>query len=275
MNRPDDSNDGCSDRKDGLTTADPFVEYYAHQSLSAETAQRFRSVMALVHRMQDKAGLSVERLAVGDIGCNTGTQSIIWAEAGHTVRGLDINQGLLAIARQRSREKNFDIEFTQGSATKLPWATDSLDVCLLPELLEHIADWEPCLDEACRVLRHGGVLYVSTTNRLCPLQMEFELPLYSWYPAPIKRYCEKLSVTTRPEWVNHAKYPAVNWFTPYQLRRYLENRGFSVFDRFDVMDLSNKGDFSRGLVGAVRKIPLLRFLGHVATTYTMVIGIRN
>jgi 2-polyprenyl-6-hydroxyphenyl methylase/3-demethylubiquinone-9 3-methyltransferase len=231
--------------------------------------------MALVHRTRELAGLLVERLNVGDIGCNTGTQSFIWAEAGHMVRGLDINQGLLALARQRSRERNLDIEFTHGSATDLPWATASLDVCLMPELLEHVADWEHCLDEACRDLSPGGVLYISTTNRLCPLQMEFELPLYSWYPAPIKRYCEKLSVTTRPEWVNHAKYPAVNWFTPYQLRGYLGKRGFSVFDRFDVMDLNNKGGFSRGLVGAIRKIPLLRFLGHVATTYTMVVGVRN
>jgi 2-polyprenyl-3-methyl-5-hydroxy-6-metoxy-1,4-benzoquinol methylase len=55
-----------------------------------------------------------------------------------------------------------------------------MDVCLLPELLEHVADWQSCLNEAARVLRPGGLLYLSTTNVLCPRQQEFNLPLYSF-----------------------------------------------------------------------------------------------
>ena len=73
-----------------------------------------------------------------------------------------------------------------------------MDVCLLPELLEHVADWQSCLKEAPRVLRSGGLLYLSTTNVLRPRQEEFNLPLYSWYPGPLKRYCERLAMTTRP-----------------------------------------------------------------------------
>ncbi len=259
----------------GSTIADPFVDYYKQQSLSAATIERFKSIMALVQRTRRNADLGIERLSIGDVGCNAGTQSMMWAEAGHTVRGLDINEGLLEVARQRSKERHLDIDFTLGSAANLPWETASLDVCLLPELLEHVADWEPCLEEACRVLRTGGVLYLSTTNRLCPKQMEFELPLYSWYPGPLKRYCEKLSVTTHPEWVNHAKFPAVNWFTPYQLKDYLRRRGFNAFDRFDVMDLSDKGRLARQLVAAIRYLPPLRFFAHIATSYTVVVGIRR
>ena len=92
------------------------------------------------------------------------------------------------------------------------------------------------MNESLRILRTGGVVYFSTTNRLCPIQQEFKLPLYGWYPAALKRYCERLAVTTHPHWVQYASFPAVNWFTFYQFREYLRARGVDAMDRFDVMD---------------------------------------
>ena len=53
------------------------------------------------------------------------------------------------------------------------------------------------------------------------------MPLYSWYPAFIKKWCEHKAVTTHPEWANHARYPAVNWFTYYELRDWLAMRGLT------------------------------------------------
>src|SRR3954447_14171012 len=123
----------------------------------------------------------------------------------------------------------------------------------MPELLEHVVEWEKCVAEALRVLRPGGVFYASTTNYLCPVQSEFNLPLYSWYPGRLKRRFERLSVTTRPALANYARYPAVNWFSYYGLARYLRQRGMSCLDRFDLIDRQGTGG-ARRLVGElVRK----------------------
>ena len=84
-----------------------------------------------------------------------------------------------------------------------------MDVALLPELLEHVANWQDCLNEAARIVKPGGLLYLSTTSWLCPMQQEFNLPLYSWYPGFLKRKYERLAVTTRPEIANHCKYPCL------------------------------------------------------------------
>lgn len=251
---------------------DPFVEYYEKQSVSAESFARFGRVMELMLRVRRTLRLPTENLDVVDIGCNAGTQSFMWAERGHTVHGLDINGPLLEIARRRARDQGLTIDFREASATQLPWADASMDVCLMPELLEHIADWKPCLLEAARVLRPGGVLYLSTTNRLCPQQMEFELPFYGWYPERLKRHYERLAVTTRPELVNHAKFPAVNWFTPYQLRREVAALGFDTWDHFDWIDAASRGQKVAAAVSLIRALPPLRWLGHVATPYTMVIA---
>lgn len=256
-------------------SADPFVEYYERQSASPATVARFARVMELMLRVRRALGLPVTGLAIADIGCNAGTQTLMWAERGHAAHGLDINAALLDIARMRAREKALQVDFREGSATRLPWADASMDVCLMPELLEHVADWDACLAEAARVLRPGGVLFLSTTNKLCPRQMEFELPLYAWYPAPLKRHYERLAVTTRPQLANHARFPAVNWFTPYGLRARLRRLGFDAWDHFDWIDEASRSRPVAWTVRLIRLLPPLRWLAHVATPYSMVIAARG
>lgn len=255
------------------TTHPDFYAYYAAESEGESTAQRFRGVRAAMLRVAARTGLSGS-LDVADIGCGAGTQCRMWAELGHRVHGVDVNGPLIELGRQRAQEHGLDIAFEVGTATALPWGDESMDVCLVPELLEHVADWESCVKEAARVLRPGGLLYLSTTNVLCPRQQEFNLPLYSWYPAPVKRRCERLAVTTRPAIANYARYPAVHWFSFYGLRDYLRPLGFRCLDRFDMMDVEHKGRLAAVIVAMVRRVPVLRALGHVATPGTALIGVK-
>jgi len=252
-----------------------FTEYYAHASQSAVTLHRIRSIRDSTLRVASVHGLSKAVLDVADIGCGAGTQSLLWAELGHKVHGLDVNQPLLDVARQRAGESRCSVDFQLGSATQLPWADQSMDVCLLIELLEHVSEWQTCLHESARVLRRGGILVLTTSNKLCPFQQEFNLPLYSWYPNFLKRYFERLAVTTRPQLANYAKYPAVNWFSFYGLRATLSPYGFMPLDRFDVVDLSNKGWVSQWMIRAIRSFCVLRWLAHVATEGTLLIGVKK
>jgi 2-polyprenyl-6-hydroxyphenyl methylase/3-demethylubiquinone-9 3-methyltransferase len=256
------------------TTQQNFYDYYASESQSEATQLRFRRIQAAVLRVAAQGGM-VGPFDVADIGCGAGTQSRLWAERGHRVFGLDVNEPLIRLAEKRAAEHGFDIKFEVGTATALPWADGTMDVCLVPELLEHVADWQSCVNEAARVLRPGGLLYLSTTNALCPKQQEFNLPLYSWYPGPLKRYCERLAVTTRPAIANYAKYPAVHWFSFYGLRDFLEPLGFRCLDRFDLIDTAGKGRLAEFIVTVLRGILLLRLLGHVATPSTYLVAVKS
>ncbi len=220
-------------------------------------------------------GIAGSVLEVADIGCGAGTQCRLWAKLGHRVHGLDVNAPLIEVAKKRASEEGLDIELDVGSATELPYPDSSMDVALLPELLEHVANWQDCLNEAVRILKPGGLLYLSTTNWLCPRQQEFNLPMYSWYPGFLKRKYELLAVSTRPEIANHCKYPAVNWFSFYSLANYLETRGFRCLDRFDMVDTENKGALSKLAVALIRSIPPLRFLGHVLTPGSIVFAFKE
>jgi 2-polyprenyl-6-hydroxyphenyl methylase/3-demethylubiquinone-9 3-methyltransferase len=266
-----------------LAAADPawdhsthpaFYEYYAEESSSERTVQRFRVLRDAILAV-GQAGTPLRALDVADIGCGAGAHGMAWAELGHRVHALDINAPLLELGRKRAADAGYNIDFRLGAATELPWADASMDVCVALELLEHVADWQGCLREFVRILRPGGTLYLTTTNRLCPVQQEFNLPLYSWYPSRIKRRYERLASTTRPDLANFARYPAVTWFTFYSLRDVLARSGFQSLDRFDVMAARKKSGLPRWAVAAVRAVPPLRWLGHVCTPGTGILAIKQ
>ncbi len=249
-----------------------FVGYYSEASSTAEAFQRAQGLKSAVLRAREAAGLPIQHLDVADIGCNAGTQSRCWLEDSHNVSGLDISEGLITLARERNAQFGERANFSVGSATRLPWQDQRFDVVLLPELLEHVDDWQSCINEAVRVLKPGGTIFLSTTNCLCPVQQEFDLPMYSWYPGSLKKYFVKKSLTTSRHLVNFTSFPAIHWFSPYGLKAYLRRRGVSALDRFDLIDLKDRSELARILVWATRSVAPLRFLGHVLTPSTIVVG---
>ncbi len=256
-------------------SSDEFVRYYAEQSVSQKTMERVAAVKGTIERALRARGAWVSGLEVADIGCGAGTQCMLWARDGHHTHGLDINAELIALGNERARTAALRMDLRVGTATSLPWDSASMDVCIAPELLEHVPDWRQCLREFARILRPGGVAYMSTSNKLCPVQDEYDLPLYSWYPAALKRHYERLAVTTRPELVSHAQYPAVNWFTFHGLRQALREEGFEpVLDRFDLIDLSQQPRAIAALLRGARSVPPLRWVGQLVTPYTVALAFR-
>ena len=248
-----------------------FYKYYEKQSLTPATMARFKDATAMLLRIMG-GPTGHGRLDIMDVGCGAGSQSKFWLERGHKYWGLDINEPLILLARRRAQIEGLDARFDVGTATQLPCADASVDICLLPELLEHVDDWQSCVSEAVRVLRPNGLLYINTSSRLCPVQQEFNLPLYSWYPAVLKRYFVKLSLTSEPALANFAKYPAVNWFSFYQLQQHLAPSGFICFDRFALIDASAKSGLAKLVINAVRSSSLLQYVGQVMTPYTLVVA---
>jgi 2-polyprenyl-3-methyl-5-hydroxy-6-metoxy-1,4-benzoquinol methylase len=252
-----------------------FAAYYAEKSAHPEKLQHFRSVRKTILCVLDRRHGLGRQYDVLDVGCNAGGQCSVWAEDGHRVRGLDVNEPLLDVAKKRAREAGQEIDYRLGTATELPWETQSIDICIALELLEHVADWRTCLREFTRVLKPGGALFLSTTNALCPRQQEFRLFGYAWYPAPLKRHFERVASTTRPDLANHAKYPAVNWFNPYGLKSELARRGFSSLDRFDLVDTRDKGALAKLVIRSIQVLPPLRLFAHVCTSGTYLLGIKE
>jgi 2-polyprenyl-3-methyl-5-hydroxy-6-metoxy-1,4-benzoquinol methylase len=257
------------------SSREQFFEHYAKKTNDSREMAKFRKIRDTILRVLARQHQPQATYEVLDIGCAAGTQCMAWAELGHSVHGLDVNEPLLELARQRAAKAGLKINYQLGSALQLPWRDQSIDILLSLELLEHVEDWQSCLREFNRVLRPEGVIFLATSNKLCPIQYEFNLPAYSWYPEIIKRHYLRVATSKRPELANYATYPAVNWFTPYSLGKALRKIGFSTRDRFDLIDTSRLSLLTRTLVAGTRAVTPLRWLGHVCSPGTVLLAIRG
>ncbi|RSM49013.1 SAM-dependent methyltransferase [Amycolatopsis balhimycina DSM 5908] len=87
-----------------------------------------------------------------------------------TLTGLDLSEGMLAIARDRARRLDRPVTLRQGSAQQLPFAEASFDTVLCTFGLCAIGDPAAAVGEMVRVLRPGGRLilvdHVASSSRV-------------------------------------------------------------------------------------------------------------
>ena len=100
-----------------------------------------------------------------DVACGTGVVARLAAEqvgAAGQVVGLDVNTGMLAVARQTAAQ----IEWREGQAEALPFADDSFDAVVSQFGLMFFMDRILAIQEMMRVLRPGGTLAVAVWDSL-------------------------------------------------------------------------------------------------------------
>jgi ubiquinone/menaquinone biosynthesis C-methylase UbiE len=96
--------------------------------------------------------------AVVDIGCGTGTLSVLLAEGGHRPCGLDASAAMLAVARAKAAAHGVAVPLVRGDATRPPFGAGSFDVVLVRHVLWAVADPDATLARWFALLRPGGRL---------------------------------------------------------------------------------------------------------------------
>ncbi|WP_439657352.1 class I SAM-dependent methyltransferase [Lentzea sp. HUAS TT2] len=95
--------------------------------------------------------------SVVDLGCGTGSLSVLLAEAGHDVHGLDLSAQMVNAARAKASSAGVAVEFVVGDAAHPPWA-EAFDVVLARHVLWALPDPAAALAAWVSLLRPGGVL---------------------------------------------------------------------------------------------------------------------
>lgn len=113
------------------------------------------------------------------------------------------------------------------------------------------------------------------TNVICPKQNEYRLPLYSWWPGFIKRPVPALVRDRYPALAGYSPCPAQHWFSIFDLKRELANRGMETQDRLDVMALDDKPQPLAALVRLARRYAAVRSLFYLFYTGTIVFAFKH
>ena len=114
---------------------------------------------------------------VADLGCGSGAFSVLLAEAGFEVTGIDITPSLI----ERARLRNPSVTFLVGDVERLPFESESLDGILLSSLTHHLPDPSQCANEVYRVLRKGGRFMAFDPNRMNPFFYLYRDPTSPFY----------------------------------------------------------------------------------------------
>jgi arsenite methyltransferase len=104
-----------------------------------------------------------------DIGCGTGANAVALLEflkGRCQVTGVDTSDSMLAIARHHLEGSPFEnnIHYELADAHTLPFEENSFDSAMMIQVLEYSKDPILMLQEAMRVLKAGGKLFVADTD---------------------------------------------------------------------------------------------------------------
>jgi SAM-dependent methyltransferase len=96
--------------------------------------------------------------AIADLGCGTGSLSILLAQAGHDVHGVDFSRSMLAEARHKAGRAGVAVTLHHGDAARPPLERGSFDVVLSRHVLWALPDPSAALAGWVALLRPGGRL---------------------------------------------------------------------------------------------------------------------
>jgi len=119
------------------------------------TAGTCLSWFAPYDRMEDKSVL--------DVGCGWGGKSAFCSQLGASfVQGIDTDADRIEGARQLAERKGIhNVHFDVGDAAHLPYASETFDVTMFLDSMEHVHDPGQSLAEAHRVLKPEGTVLIA------------------------------------------------------------------------------------------------------------------
>lgn len=92
-----------------------------------------------------------------EVAPGPGYFSIELAKLGpYSIAGLDISHTFVEIARQKAAEAGVRLDFKQGNASNMPFASETFDFLLCRAAFKNFGQPVRALQEMCRVLKPGG-----------------------------------------------------------------------------------------------------------------------
>ncbi|GAA2169037.1 class I SAM-dependent methyltransferase [Pedococcus bigeumensis] len=125
-----------------------YDSYPDHGLLDSDTRSAWKDLL--------RTWLPTTSSEVADLACGTGTMSVLMAELGHRVRGVDLSAEMVRLARAKAAPFGAAVEVQQGDAGDPPFEPASVDVVFARHILWTLPDPTAALRRWAALLRPGG-----------------------------------------------------------------------------------------------------------------------
>lgn len=127
---------------------------------------RFIRDHAVAHFGRDDTDTApLSGLSLLDIGSGGGLLCEPMARLGAHVTGIDAAEKNIHIARLHAEQMGLDIDYRHRTAEELAADSTRYDIVFALEIVEHVADVPAFLEAVARLVKPGGLLFMSTLNR--------------------------------------------------------------------------------------------------------------
>jgi ubiquinone/menaquinone biosynthesis C-methylase UbiE len=168
-----------------------------------------------------------ENSSILDAGCGAGRLAHEAAKRGYHVFGMDYSYGMLVKASSiYNREDQHNVKPFQGDIESVPLQDSDFDVIICLGVISYLKSEEKALRELARILKPGGVLVLSITNK-ARLVSRMDLPLL------LKNIVQKILSSASASWKKSAGINNAPRLTTYfipNIQKSLERAGFTVLE---------------------------------------------
>lgn len=141
----------------------PLDKYFGNVDFVVPGYERSSQYMAAIHQaFYQWAANRVSGAVVLEAGCGEGFGADILSHSADYVVAIDVKEELIQHARRRYTGANVD--FQVMDCQDMTFESQSFDVVVCNELIEHLPDHKRFMVEVKRVLVEGGTLICATTN---------------------------------------------------------------------------------------------------------------
>ena len=190
---------------------EPMDDYYRHPLIGIPSRLRVKKIFQELGIIRSKKLL--------DVGCEAGYITIQLAQKGAHVTAIDLIDEPIKQLRRLLKGRPLKINLRVVDATRLPFKTDSFDIVLATEVIEHITKLPLFVTAAAKVLKPGGKLLITFPNedlrqKLYPIVSFFGIKAEVENQVTLKNYRAENIIRLFTKKLTLIKHYRLPWWLP-------------------------------------------------------------